>query len=555
MVDNIQANAANLASLDIPYVTEQLKVAADILTSQAQDLFLYAKQHPRDAAVNTVLGLGGAYVGMKTLSEAPGAVSKFANQIGFPNLVPDGLLKEVEKPYDLYAKLSDRIDMAANPGISQRKQMQIVRAEREPAVLAKLSTNPNLSTNAQVALINRTKNLESIAAGDDIRLSLASRIKLHPTVQNRLLAQAGSADFTIERLSANGSLTPKNQLRILDRAPQLDLQALVMGNLAENPSITRRVRQKLLEQATVLGPDMQLLEKLGSNPKIGAELSQQAGEKDVLTRVILNKLTYSPATPAEAFPALREKVKSYVVNRQPMYDKFYEAEQLLTGPQNQFNERLYASMCHPRSLSCTLDDIELRMLNAKEAAVDASRLGQEASIAAKGLRVIGTYGGLVPLVGLPAYSAYEEWKKGGSNFDIATSAGKGFVDGIAPGASSGYSDVIGSGNRTYFDRFLNGLDHATGTAAAIGGAAIGIEALGVVTAPAAIPTAFATGIAVLGNVGVNVIKAGVKVTGYAGRDQDGGYIYEGGAWLGRQGGYAANWSGRQLSAGVAWVGL
>jgi hypothetical protein len=580
MVDNIQANAANLASLDIAYVSEQLKGAADFLTSEAQDLFLYAKQHPTDAALKTAGGIGMAYVGMKGLSEAPGAVSKFANQIGFPNLVPDGLLKEVEKPYDLYAKLSDRIDIAANPGISQRKQMQIVRAEREPAVLAKLSTNPNLSTNAQVELINRTKNLEPIAAGDDILLSLASRSKLHPTVQDRLLAQPGilqdrfhngsyslyfepaTAEKIAERLSANVSLTPKNQLGILDRALQppdvphgellfkkdipaslLDFREKVVGNLAYNPSITRRVRQKLLEQATELGPDMQLLEKLGANPKIARDLFRQAEQKDGFTRVILEKLTHNPATPVAALPVLREKVNSYVVNRQPMYDRFFEAAHF----QGKYLDR--------PSLSDTLDDVERKMLNAKAAAVDASRLPQEASIAAKGLRVIGTYGGLVPLVGLPAYSAYEEWKKGGSNFDIATSAGKGFVDGLAPGASSGYSDVIGSGDRTYFDRFLNGLDHATGTAAAIGGAAVGIEALGVVTAPAAVPTAFATGVAVIGNVGVNVIKAGVKVSGYAGSDQDGGYIYEGGAWVGRQGGYAFDWAGRQISAGAAWVGL
>jgi len=556
MVDNIQANAANLASLDIAYVSEQLKGAADFLTSEAQDLFLYAKQHPRDAAFNTALGLGGAYVGMKKLSEVPGAVSKFGNQIGIPGLVPDRLLKEVEKPYDLYAKLSDRIDIAANPGISQRKQMQIVRAEREPAVLAKLSTNPNLSTNAQVELINRTKNLESIAAGDDVLLSLASRSKLHPKVQDRLLAQPGTAERIIERLSANVSLTPESQLSILDRAPQLPSRVQVLGNLAGNPSITPRVVQKLLEQATELGPDMQMLEKLESNPKIGVKLFEQVRREDELTRVILGKLPSNPATPAEALPALSEKVNLYVDNRQPMYEKLYNAAQSFTPGQIQFNESLDdIIMHHPRALSFTLEDIELKMLNANEAVANTSRLGQETSIAAKGLRVIGTYGGLVPLVGLPAYSAYEEWKKGGSNFDIATSAGKGFVDGLVPGASSGYSDVIGSGDRTYFDRFLNGLDHATGTAAAIGGAAVGIEALGVVTAPAAVPTAFATGVAVLGNVGVNVIKAGVKVSGYAGSDQDGGYIYEGGAWVGRQGGYAFDWAGRQLSAGAAWVGL
>jgi hypothetical protein len=556
MVDNIQANAANLASLDIAYVSEQLKGAADFLTSEAQDLFLYAKQHPRDAAFNTALGLGGAYVGMKKLSEVPGAVSKFGNQIGIPGLVPDRLLKEVEKPYDLYAKLSDRIDIASNPGISQRKQMQIVRAEREPAVLAKLSTNPNLSTNAQVELINRTKNLESIAAGDDVLLSLASRSKLHPKVQDRLLAQPGTAERIIERLSANVSLTPESQLSILDRAPQLPSRVQVLGNLAGNPSITPRVVQKLLEQATELGPDMQMLEKLESNPKIGVKLFEQVRREDELTRVILGKLPSNPATPAEALPALSEKVNLYVDNRQPMYEKLYNAAQSFTPGQIQFNESLDdIIMHHPRALSFTLEDIELKMLNANEAVANTSRLGQETSIAAKGLRVIGTYGGLVPLVGLPAYSAYEEWKKGGSNFDIATSAGKGFVDGLVPGASSGYSDVIGSGDRTYFDRFLNGLDHATGTAAAIGGAAVGIEALGVVTAPAAVPTAFATGVAVLGNVGVNVIKAGVKVSGYAGSDQDGGYIYEGGAWVGRQGGYAFDWAGRQLSAGAAWVGL
>jgi hypothetical protein len=134
-----------------------------------------------------------------------------------------------------------------------------------------------------------------------------------------------------------------------------------------------------------------------------------------------------------------------------------------------------------------------------------------------------------PLIGagVEAYTAHKQGKSAGAVAAAARiGAAKGAVDAIVPGARTGYADVIGDKQLTLADRILNGLDHVTAQTTAAGGIAMGGEALGVVTLPAEIPTAIVTGVAFIGNAGVNLVKAGVKVTGYAGKDQDGGYIYD-----------------------------
>jgi hypothetical protein len=128
-------------------------------------------------------------------------------------------------------------------------------------------------------------------------------------------------------------------------------------------------------------------------------------------------------------------------------------------------------------------------------------------------------------------SAYEAYKKNGSALDVGTAAVEGVGEGIAdtflPGARSGYNNVVGDGKLNWADRLLNAADDATGTATAIGSAAVVAETAGVVTIPATIPTGAATIIAGISNLGVNVAKGALKVTGLAGQDQDGGYIYDG----------------------------
>jgi hypothetical protein len=50
----------------------------------------------------------------------------------------------------------------------------------------------------------------------------------------------------------------------------------------------------------------------------------------------------------------------------------------------------------------------------------------------------------------------------------------------------------------------------------------------VLTIPATIPTGIATLAAGVSNLGIDAVKGLLKVTGYAGKDQDGGYLYSGG---------------------------
>lgn len=127
--------------------------------------------------------------------------------------------------------------------------------------------------------------------------------------------------------------------------------------------------------------------------------------------------------------------------------------------------------------------------------------------------------------------AVEEYKQSGSALDAAgggiKGAGKGVVDTFLPGAREGYSDIAGGGDRTMLDRALNAVSDASGTATAVGSAAVLAEGAGVLTIPATIPTGTATVLAGITNLGVNAAKGVLKATGLAGKDQDGGYIYEG----------------------------
>lgn len=130
-----------------------------------------------------------------------------------------------------------------------------------------------------------------------------------------------------------------------------------------------------------------------------------------------------------------------------------------------------------------------------------------------------------------ASGGYEAFEKTGSTLDAAVGTGEGVLTGaldtFLPGAKNGYGDVIGNEKLTAVDRVLNAADDITGSATAIGSAAVVAEGAGVITIPATIPTAAVTVFAGISNLGVNVAKGALKATGLAGEDQDGGYLYNG----------------------------
>jgi hypothetical protein len=131
-----------------------------------------------------------------------------------------------------------------------------------------------------------------------------------------------------------------------------------------------------------------------------------------------------------------------------------------------------------------------------------------------------------------ATESYQDYQKDHSVIDAAggavVGAGKGVIDTFLPGAREGYSDVVGSGNMTALDRTLNAASDFTGTATAIGSTALVAETAGVVSIPATIPTGIVTFAAGMSNLGINAVKGVLKATGYAGKDQDGGYLYDAG---------------------------
>lgn len=106
----------------------------------------------------------------------------------------------------------------------------------------------------------------------------------------------------------------------------------------------------------------------------------------------------------------------------------------------------------------------------------------------------------------------------------AIGAVHGAVDTVVPGMRNGYDDVVGKKDLTWVDRTLNATHDASATTAV---AASGATALGVETGPLDIVPAAVAGGAGVVNLGANLLKAGVKVTGLAGKDQDGGYVYDG----------------------------
>jgi hypothetical protein len=189
--------------------------------------------------------------------------------------------------------------------------------------------------------------------------------------------------------------------------------------------------------------------------------------------------------------------------------------------------------------------------------VDAPATGSGATALGRLARVAAP----VALAALPTieglYDGYQNYKNGGSALDVAEGTvggiGKGVADTFLPGARNGYADVVG-GDKTFVDRFLNAASDATGTATAIGSAAVVAETAGVISIPAAIPTGFATIVAGLSNLGINATKGALKVTGLAGTDQDGGYIYDGAKAAVNEVNYLMGWDKSAPAASASRAG-
>jgi len=158
---------------------------------------------------------------------------------------------------------------------------------------------------------------------------------------------------------------------------------------------------------------------------------------------------------------------------------------------------------------------------------------------ASDLSQLGHAGGVLlaaPTVLEAGSAGYDAWKKGGNAEQIAGAtaqgAGNGLVDTYLPGARTGYADVVGKQDLTPVDRFLKGLDHASGTVTSVGATAMLVEAPSVAAGGSGLaaetPTAVVTGGAGIVNFADNGAQALLKVTGLSGRDADGGYIYTGG---------------------------
>lgn len=159
--------------------------------------------------------------------------------------------------------------------------------------------------------------------------------------------------------------------------------------------------------------------------------------------------------------------------------------------------------------------------NVPEVAAGASRLAPVVKYG--GAALMGA--GVAVEAGTEGYHAYKDGKGAGAIAGAATvGALKGAVDTVAPGLRTGYDDVIGQKDMTRFDRMLNAAHDATGTVTM---GATGVTMAGVETGPFDLGPAAVAGVAGIANLGTNLLKAGVKVTGMAGKDQDGGYVYEG----------------------------
>jgi len=158
-------------------------------------------------------------------------------------------------------------------------------------------------------------------------------------------------------------------------------------------------------------------------------------------------------------------------------------------------------------------------VEAAKAAIQADRVAAtKAAGKAGGKLVLGL--GTAIGAGTEGYQAWSEGKDA-STVVGATAVGgaKGAFDTVLPGMRDGYSDVIGNKKLTYWDRTLNGLDHTSGTAAGVGA----VASLTVVGAEVGVPTMVIGGVT---NLAVNGVKGVTKITGFAGEDQGGGYIYD-----------------------------
>jgi hypothetical protein len=479
--------------------------------------------------------------------------------------------------------LPDKIDFVQNRSLTVNQQEQILKKEQDPSVLKAFAANESAGPKIQRRLPSKADDMTHAEASEFLQ-AMASRKKLEPASQIELLSKTGElpeqqAAEVLKTLLPR--LAPEVQLQFLKQVDRLHpaqreplLTALASQSgiregtqlellephrwnwaareaLAANPRIYYKAQEKLLSQTMRQGMDMdavliesrRIVKNLAANEHLVGTLQAQmvrileiapqfkeavlegARANDYFDFNLRKKLGLPPV-----------KVEFGTTWRPP---NFYSGDRI--PGRNRYASLPEASVVDRNpELSLELKDVHLPEktgLPPLQPSMEAHIASAEVSLFGRAAKVIAPVAKFIAPVGLAALPVIEgvadgceEYRKGGSALETTESAlgglGKGILDTYLPSARNYYSDVTG-GKRTGFDRFLNAASDATATGFAIGATATVVETAGMISIPATIPTVIATGVAGLSNFGINAIKGVIKVTGLAGRDQDGGYIYDG----------------------------
>jgi hypothetical protein len=437
--------------------------------------------------------------------------------------------------------------LASNESLTPQVQAEVLEIAKgltpnqQGAVLKGLASGKSLATEVQAQFLEQVKRLSPDERGEVLTSWLAwnSGSRLPPEVQAgaleqvKLLSSDDARAKVLQMLAANSDLNPEVQVEVLETAKGLKsdqletvLKSLELHGAPEVQAEVLELVKGLKLEPTFLGEHLRMLasnERLA--PEVQAELLELVKPISFYNGEVLRMLAGSSDLAPEVQNPLLEQAK---VLPPKLKDEVFKALES--------NEKF-----KPEGKVQSPEDVKIASTGHIEPPpqppVNASAANSELSLFGKAAKVITPVVKFMAPVGLAALpviegvvDGYQEYRKGGSALETTESAlgglGKGILDTYLPSARNYYSDVTG-GKRTGFDRFLNAANDVTATGFAVGATATVVETAGVISIPATIPTAIATGVAGLSNFGINAIIGIVKVTGLAGQDQDGGYIYDG----------------------------
>ena len=394
---------------------------------------------------------------------------------------------------------------ASTPDLQSKilEQAMTLKPDARGEVLSELAFHQTLALELQPKLLESLKDLPPVNSAAGLR-ALAQNTNLSAEVQAGLLDVKGvdSWDWsaTVMHLAANPSLDHDVVPKLVDEINGMDPQDLVRHVLLQK-SMPAEIQSAVLNQVINLPPETrgEVLIAMANTPTVAPEvqvklIESARGLTSEKQADVLESLASNRNLDAEVRIKLRDESVSLIENGSSEEQSFYRP--LRDSLDQEIKEGSEADT--PSFWEKTAQPPASIPAEVPVKSADLSFVGKAVKGLAPFAKVIAPIGLAAPTVIEGAIGGYHEYENGGNVVDTTGSVlegmGKGLIDTYLPSARNYYGDVIGNGQITGFDRFLNAANDATATGFAVGVTATGLETIGLVSIPAAVPTGIATGV-------------------------------------------------------------